>query len=72
VGALHVFDDDIEKCENEGNEDAMGRASRGAITRLADRTVLERTYNGKIYVIFCRKGFYDYKQKRYDSLAEVA
>lgn len=50
------------------NEDAMWRASRGAITRLAEGTVLERTYNGNIYVVFCRKGFYEYKHKRYDSL----
>jgi len=54
------------------NEDAMGRASRGAITRLAEGTVLERTYNENVYVVFCRKGFYEYKQKRYDSLTEVA
>ncbi len=54
------------------NTDAIAQASRGSITRLAERTVLERTYNGKIYIIFCRKDFYEYKRKHYDSLTEIA
>ena len=54
------------------NTDAIAQASRGSITRLAEGTVLERAYNGKIYVIFRRKDFYEYKRKRYDSLTEIA
>ena len=54
------------------NEEVMGQSSRGSITRLVEGTVLERTYNGKTYVVFCRKGYYEYNQQRFDSLTEVA
>ncbi len=54
------------------NEEKLERASRGCITRLVDGTVIERTYNKKTYVIYCRKGFYEYKGEYYNSLTEVA
>jgi hypothetical protein len=54
------------------NEEVMGKATRGAITRLVEGTVLERTYNGKTYAVYYRNGHYEYNQQRFDSLTEVA
>jgi hypothetical protein len=54
------------------NEEVLGKATRGSITRLVDGTVLERTYNGKTYAVYYRNGHYEYNQQRFDSLTEVA
>ncbi len=54
------------------NEDVMKHCSRGRATRLKEGTVIERNYNGETYVVYCRKGYYEYQQKQYNSLTKIA
>ena len=64
------FPDDMDPLDY--NTERLEKASRGCITRLVDGTIIERTYGHKIYVIHCRKGFYEYRGEYYNSLTEVA
>jgi hypothetical protein len=54
------------------NEDALKHVSRGRATRLVPGTVIERDYQGKTYVVFCRDGYYEYNQKRYGCLSDIS
>lgn len=53
------------------NEDRMKHYSRGHAARLIPGTVIERDYQGQTYVVYCRDGYYEYNQKRYNSLTEI-
>lgn len=54
------------------NEDLLRCKSKGKLTRLIPGTVIEREYQGNVYVVYCEKGFYDYGGTKYNSLSDVA
>ena len=57
--------------EIDFNEDRLKHYSRGRAARLIPGTVIERDYHGQTYVVYCRDGYYEYNQKRYNSLSDV-
>ncbi len=54
------------------NEDVLRNRSRGELVRLVPGTVIERVYQHNTYVVYCRKGYYEYSGKMYHSLSKIA
>ncbi len=54
------------------NEDALRNRSRGELVRLVPGTVIERDNHGNTYVVYCRKGYYEYSGRMYHSLSKIA